>query len=95
MTDWFRNSIGSATQGGVVVLGAVISEKPAFVAAVTPDLVEQGLHAGQLVKQVAQAVGGGGGGRPALAQAGGRDASGIGEALHLVSDLVEEWAVSQ
>ncbi len=85
MSDWFRNRVGS----GVIVLGAVMDSKPGFVAAITPDLVERGLHAGQLVKRVAQVVGGGGGGRPTLAQAGGRDAGRIGEALRLVPDLVE------
>ncbi|MGD9375520.1 MAG: alanine--tRNA ligase, partial [Anaerolineae bacterium] len=71
MTDWFRNKLGTA----VIVLGAVINDKPNFVAAITPDLVERGLKAGDLVKQVATVVGGGGGGRPTLAQAGGRDAA--------------------
>jgi alanyl-tRNA synthetase len=85
MSDWFRNRVGS----GVIVLGAVMDSKPGFVAAVTPDLVERGLHAGRIVKQVAQVVGGGGGGRPTLAQAGGRDAGRIAEALRLVPDLVE------
>ncbi len=89
MSDWFRDRMASREQGGVVVLGAVMDSKPGFVAAVTPDLVERGLHAGQLVKRVAQVVGGGGGGRATLAQAGGRDADRIGEALRLVADLVE------
>jgi alanyl-tRNA synthetase len=69
MSDWFRNQLGSV----VIVLGAVIDGKPNFVAAVTQDLVERGLQAGPLVKKVARVVGGGGGGRPTLAQAGGRD----------------------
>jgi len=86
MSDWFRNRMGS----GVIVLGAVMASKPSFVAAVTPDLVERGLHAGRLVKQVAQVVGGSGGGRPTLAQAGGRDTDRIVEALCLVPDLVAE-----
>jgi len=94
MSDWFRKRMGSRggglpAQSGVIVLGAVMATKPSFVAAVTPDLVERGLHAGRLVKQVAQVVGGGGGGKPTLAQAGGRDAGRIGEALSLVPDLVE------
>jgi len=65
--------------------------RPGFVAAVTPDLVERGLHAGQLVKAVAQVVGGGGGGKPTLAQAGGKDVSKVGEALQIVSGLVAEY----
>jgi alanyl-tRNA synthetase len=86
MTDWFRSRVDS----GTVVLGAVLEGKPMFVAAVTQDLVSRGLKAGDLVKQVARVVGGGGGGRPTLAQAGGRDASRIGEALDLVPSLVQE-----
>jgi len=49
----------------------------------------RGLHAGQLVKAVAQVVGGGGG-KPTLAQAGGKDVSKVGEALQIVSGLVAE-----
>jgi alanyl-tRNA synthetase len=85
MTDWLRDQLGS----GVIVLGTVIGEKPNFVTAVTADLVkERGLNAGQLVKEVARVVGGSGGGRPTMAQAGGHDATRIGEALALVKDLV-------
>jgi alanyl-tRNA synthetase len=86
MTDWFRNRLGSV----VIVLGAVIDGKPNFVAAVTPDLVERGLQAGPLVKKVARVVGGGGGGRPTLAQAGGRDPERLDEALALVPEVVGE-----
>ncbi|GAB4533939.1 MAG: alanine--tRNA ligase [Anaerolineae bacterium] len=86
MSDWFRDRLGS----GVIVLGAVLSGKPNFIAAVTPDLVERGLHAGNLVKAIAQEVGGGGGGKPTMAQAGGRDPSRIVEALSHVPGLVEQ-----
>ncbi len=86
MTDWFRNRLGSV----VIVLGAVINEKPSFVAAITPDLVERGLTAGALIKRVAGVVGGGGGGRATLAQAGGRDPNRLDEALALVPQAVEE-----
>ncbi len=86
MTDWLRNQLGSA----VIVLGAVIEDKPNFVAAITPDLVERGLKAGNLIKQVARVVGGGGGGRPTLAQAGGRDPDRLDEALELVPASVAE-----
>jgi len=86
MTDWLRNRLASV----VIVLGAVVDGKPSFVAAVTPDLVDRGLAAGALVKQVAHVVGGGGGGRPTLAQAGGRDPGRLDEALALVPMLVEK-----
>jgi alanyl-tRNA synthetase len=90
MTDWFREQMGS----GVVVLGAAIAGKPNFVAAVTPDLVSRGLHAGELVKAVAQKVGGGGGGKSTLAQAGGRDVAGMRGALADVPELVKQQLVA-
>jgi alanyl-tRNA synthetase len=86
MTDWCRNRLGTV----VIVLGAVIDDKPSFVAAITPDLVERGLTAGALIKRVARVVGGGGGGRPTLAQAGGRDPNRLNEALALVPQAVRE-----
>ena len=84
MTDWLRDRMGS----GIVVLGAVLNDRPAIVAAVTPDLVGKGFHAGNIVKKVAALVGGSGGGRPELAQAGGKDASKLDEAMKAVAGLV-------
>jgi alanyl-tRNA synthetase len=84
MGDWLRDKLGS----GVVVLGSVIAEKPQFLAMVTPDLVKQGYHAGNLVKALAALVGGGGGGRPEMAQAGGKDASQLDAALAQVREIV-------
>ncbi len=86
MTDWLRTQLGSA----VIVLGAVIAEKPSFVAAVTPDLVEKGLKAGAVIEKVARIVGGGGGGRPTLAQAGGRDPRRLDEALAVVPGVIKD-----
>ena len=65
----------------LLVLAAVIEDRPAFVVAATPDLVEAGVHAGNIVREVAKAAGGGGGGRPDLAEAGARDPGGIDAAL--------------
>jgi alanyl-tRNA synthetase len=86
MGDWLRDKLGSA----VVVLGAVIGDKPQLLSVVTADLVKQGYHAGNLVKALAQVVGGGGGGRPDMAQAGGRDVAKLDEALAQVERLVGE-----
>ena len=86
MTDWLRDTLGSS----VVTLATVKNGKPFFVTALTDDLVKRGLHAGSIVRAVAKVVGGGGGGRPTMAQAGGRDVSRIREALNLVPQLVEE-----
>src|SRR5439155_23439894 len=55
---------------GVVVLGAVLNEKPSFVVVVTPDLVGRGLHAGRIANQVAAVAGGKAGGRPEMATGG-------------------------
>jgi len=86
MTDWFRARLGS----GVVALGTVLGERPALVVAVTPDLVERGADAARLVRNMARIVGGGGGGRPTLAQAGGRDVARLDEALEQASSILKE-----
>ena len=84
MTDWFRNRAAS----GVVVLGTVSSDKPLFIAAVTDDVIKRGVRAGDLVREMGKLTGGGGGGRPNLAQAGGRDAAKLASALQQVPELV-------
>jgi alanyl-tRNA synthetase len=84
MADLFRNRYKS----GVVVLGTVVEEKPMLIAAVTDDLVQKGISANDIVKVIAPAIGGSGGGRPALAQAGGKDPSRLDEALQQVAALV-------
>ncbi|HOT90823.1 MAG TPA: alanine--tRNA ligase [Anaerolineae bacterium] len=85
MADWFRDKM----QGGVIVLGAVIDDKPLLIAATTKALAqERGIHAGNLVRDLARVVGGGGGGRPDMAQAGGRDPSKLSEALDKVPSLL-------
>jgi alanyl-tRNA synthetase len=85
MTDRFRQRYPS----GVVVVASAPDNRPVIIAAVTDDLVKRGLNAGELVKTVAQVVGGGGGGRPNLAQAGGKDAARLPEALGMVQPFVE------
>jgi alanyl-tRNA synthetase len=86
MTDRFRQR----HQSGVVVVGSVLDGRPLIIAAVTDDLVKRGLHAGELVKTVAQMVGGSGGGRPNLAQAGGKDGEKLNDALAQVEAFVRE-----
>jgi alanyl-tRNA synthetase len=73
-----------------VVLGTVMDQRPALIVAVTPDLVERGLDAANIVRQAARMIGGGGGGRPTLAEAGGRDASKLLDALATVRQIVAE-----
>ena len=86
MTDIFKKTYDS----GVVVLGSVVNEKPIIIAAVTDNLLQRGLHAGQIVKHAASFVGGSGGGRPTLAQAGGKDAQKLNEAIQSVLPFVKE-----
>ena len=88
MGDELRNKLKSA----VVVLAAVYNNKPSFLAMVTPDLVARGLNAGAIVKQVAEVTGGGGGGKPGMAQAGGKDATKINEALKLAKSVIASEA---
>ena len=64
-----------------VLLGAVAADKVAFVAAVPDALIKKGLKAGDWVREVAKIAGGGGGGRPDMAQAGGKDPAKLGDAL--------------
>lgn len=86
MVDWLRPKLGP----GVIVLGAVFNERPSFVASVSKELISGKLDAVKLVRQVAAQTGGGGGGRPEMAQAGGKDARQIRTALDSVPRLVEE-----
>ncbi len=83
MADRMRQKYGSA----VVAIGSVVDGKVAILVAVTPDLTGR-IKAGDIVKQIAPIVGGTGGGRPDFAQAGGRDASRLDEALERVTALV-------
>ncbi len=77
MTDDLRNKLGA----GVVVLGAVLNDKPTLIVAVTADLVQRGVSADRLVRSLSPLIGGGGGGRPDMAQAGGKDSSQLEAAL--------------
>ena len=90
VADWLRNKLGS----GVVVLGSVLDGKPMLVAMVSSDLVANGFDASVIAKGAAKAIQGGGGGRADVAQAGGRLADKLDEALALVPDLVRETSAS-
>ena len=86
MTDWFRNRV----EKGVMVLASEIDGRPQIVVAVSDALVKDGVRAGDLIKPIAQVVGGGGGGRPQMAQAGGKDSSKISAALERARDLIAQ-----
>jgi alanyl-tRNA synthetase len=86
MADDLKQKIGSA----VILLGSVNEGKVNLIAAVTKDLIDKGYHAGKLIKEVATRCGGGGGGRPDMAQAGGKDPEKLDSALQ----FVDEWVKS-
>lgn len=85
MVDDLKNQMGS----GVVFLGNVADDKVALIAGVTKDLTGK-VKAGELVNMVAQQVGGKGGGRPDMAQAGGSDAAALPNALESVTPWLAE-----
>jgi alanyl-tRNA synthetase len=86
MSDSLRERIKS----GIIVLCTVSDDKPSFLAVVTQDLTVRGYNAGNIVREVAKVTGGSGGGKPTLAQAGGKDKTKIEEALKLVQKLVAQ-----
>lgn len=85
LSDLLRARLGPA---GVGVVAAAIAGKAAFVVTAGPEVVQWGLRAGDIAKQVAAVAGGSGGGRPDMAQAGGRDPEKIGEALARLDDIL-------
>lgn len=86
MVDDLKNKLGSA----IVVVGSIQGDKVNLTAGVTKDLVEKGYHAGKLIKEVAARCGGGGGGRPDMAQAGGKNPAELAEALNFAYNWVEQ-----
>lgn len=78
----------------VILLASETTEgKVLLIAGVSKDLVESGIKAGDIVKEVAPIVGGGGGGKPDLAQAGGKDPSKIDEAIEKAQSIVQQKLV--
>ncbi|MFZ1082342.1 MAG: alanine--tRNA ligase-related protein, partial [Candidatus Kryptoniota bacterium] len=88
VADFLKEKLGT----GVIVLGAKILDKAMVVAAVSSDLIsEKHLHAGKIVNEVAKGIGGGGGGRPNFATAGGKDQEKIKEAVNMVPEIVKQF----
>ena len=85
LVDTLRQKLGS----GVVVLGMTEDGKVALIGGVTKDLTPK-LHAGKIIQAIAKEVGGSGGGRPDLAEAGGKDTVGLNRALVLVSTIIDQ-----
>ena len=90
--DTFRSTADKLRDGlkhqGVGVIGASLSGKASLIVVVTDDLITRGVHAGNIVRDVAKFVDGGGGGKPHLAQAGGKDPDRIPDALSHVPEIV-------
>ena len=86
MADDLKQKLDS----GIIVLGSPAEGKVNLIAGVSKDLIDKGFHAGKLIKEVASRCGGGGGGRPDMAQAGGKNPEQLDAALQ----YVEEWVKS-
>ena len=84
--DQLKNKLGS----GVIVLAGAAGGKVSLMAMATDDVVKKGAHAGNIIKAAAAVCGGGGGGRPNMAQAGGKDASKIADALEKAKEIIAE-----
>jgi alanyl-tRNA synthetase len=83
--DRLRDAVGT----GVIVLGAVVNDRPALLTIVTPELVTRGLKAGDILGETARALGGRGGGQPDRAQGGGGDPTKLDGALAAIPGIVE------
>ena len=83
--DKLKGEIGS---GVVVIVSAQGADKVSVIAMATDDVIAKGAHAGNLIKALAPIVGGGGGGRPNMAQAGGKNPAGIDELIAKVPDTI-------
>ena len=84
--DQLKDKLG----GGVIVLASVMDGKVNLMASASDDAQKKGAHAGNLIKAIASCVGGGGGGRPNMAQAGGKNPAGIPDALAKVKEVLAE-----
>jgi alanyl-tRNA synthetase len=84
MGDRLRDRINS----GVIVLGTVIDGQPRLLSMVTPDVVQRGVRAGDVVNEAAVIIGGRGGGRPELAEAGGKTPERLDDAIAAVAEIV-------
>ncbi|MCE4776932.1 alanine--tRNA ligase, partial [Clostridioides difficile] len=83
--DNLRDKLGS----GVVVLANVVDDKVNFVVTATKDVLDKGIHSGNIVREVAKIAGGKGGGRPNMAQAGASDVSKVDQALSYASEVIK------
>lgn len=87
--DQMKEKVGE----GVVVLASSTGDKVSLLAMATDGAMEKGAHAGNLIKEIASLVGGGGGGRPNMAQAGGKNPAGIPDAIAKAAEVVQKQTV--
>jgi alanyl-tRNA synthetase len=85
-----KDALGQDSASSAIVLGSRGEGKALLVVAFSKDLVGRGLHAGKIVGEMARLVGGGGGGKPEIAQAGGKNPEGMSEALATGSKRIRE-----
>ena len=90
ISDWLRDKMGS----GIVVLGAVVNDRPTISVGITRDLVDGGADAREYARELGRIIGGGGGGRPDMAQAGGRNADKLDDAIEGAADIVRQKTAS-
>lgn len=83
-SDTLKNKLGSS----VVVLASGLDGKVNIIVSATKDAVGKGIHCGKIISEAAKAAGGGGGGRPDMAQAGGKDLSGIDKSLQIALEMI-------
>ncbi|HCE73795.1 MAG TPA: alanine--tRNA ligase, partial [Lachnospiraceae bacterium] len=83
------DSLKAKVGEGVVVLASVSDGKVQLMATATDGAVKKGAHAGNLIRAIAKTVGGGGGGRPSMAMAGGKNPAGVDEALKLAAETLK------
>jgi len=85
--DWIKNEIDS----GIIVLGAILNDRPSLLVMATQDLVSKGFNSGDVIKEAATIMGGGGGGRPDIAQAGGKQPEKLKAALDYAEEKISLW----
>ncbi len=85
-----HDAIRAQRADALIVLGAASEGRAFFITSAPDALVKRGIHCGKLIGQVARLAGGGGGGQPGKAQAGGKDPSGIPAAMDAVAGLVRK-----
>ena len=83
--DQLKDKMG----GGVVVLVSTTGDKANVIVMADDDAISKGAHAGNMIKEIAKLVGGGGGGRPNMAQAGGKNSAGADEAVAKAKEILE------